>query len=76
MLNLQPVGKNSFVNRLKKHIFYIPFIDNNGNRCASSKEFSKLLLEKKIVFDKAKMEGIKYFWLNEQMDVLSLICFG
>lgn len=36
--------------RLKRSIFYCPFIDNNGNKCENIQQFEQLLLSKKMQY--------------------------
>ena len=66
-------------NTLPKIIAYCPFIDNNGNKVDSIKEFEEICLNKKLVLNRKTLEGAQFLYLNlkDQIpDCLSLFCMG
>lgn len=78
LLDINELDSAQFSNRLKRCLFYCPFVDNNGNRFASFKQLQECLQERKLLFDHAKLEGFKYLCLSEEgPGVLSLLsCAG
>ena len=77
ILDISQIDSGVFTNKLKRYMFYCPFIDNNGNKFDKFQDLQEKLKEKKLIFDSSNIEGLKLLSLNEpEPTVLSLICFS
>jgi hypothetical protein len=77
VLDINELDSVKFTNRIKRFVFYCPFIDNNGNRFESVRALKAALVEKKLLFDEGSLEGFRYLFLDQDVpSVVSLVCFS